>query len=57
MVKYRDNAQLDPSQMGGSRGGGGGKIALTPNPVVSDDDGELTLRNYQGHLYTYPSGV
>lgn len=37
--------------------GGGGKIALTPNPVVSDDDGELTLRNYQGHLYTYPSGV
>jgi predicted metalloprotease len=28
MVKYRDNAQLDPSQMGGSRGGSGGKIAL-----------------------------
>ena len=28
MVKYRDNAQLDPSQMGGSRGGNGGKIAL-----------------------------
>ena len=27
MVKYRDNAQLDPSQMGGSRGGGG-KIAI-----------------------------
>jgi predicted metalloprotease len=27
-VKYRDNAQLDPSQMGGSRGGSGGKIAL-----------------------------
>ena len=28
MVKYRDSAQLDPSQMGGSRGGNGGKIAL-----------------------------
>ncbi|HEU5485163.1 MAG TPA: neutral zinc metallopeptidase [Microlunatus sp.] len=28
VVKYRDNAQLDPSQMGGSRGGSGGKIAL-----------------------------
>lgn len=28
MVKYRDNAQLDPSQIGGSRGGNGGKIAL-----------------------------
>lgn len=27
MVKYRDNAQLDPSQMGGS-GGNGGKIAI-----------------------------
>ncbi|HEY5980647.1 MAG TPA: neutral zinc metallopeptidase [Microlunatus sp.] len=27
-MKYRDNAQLDPSQMGGSRGGNGGKIAL-----------------------------
>jgi predicted metalloprotease len=27
-VKYRDNAQLDPSQIGGSRGGNGGKIAL-----------------------------
>jgi predicted metalloprotease len=26
-MKYRDNAQLDPSQMGGSRGGGG-KIAI-----------------------------
>jgi predicted metalloprotease len=28
MVKYRDNAQLDPSQIGGSRRGNGGKIAL-----------------------------
>ena len=29
MVKYRDNAQLDPSQMGSAPGGGrGGKIAL-----------------------------
>lgn len=28
MVKYRDNAQLDPSQIGGSRGGNGGKIAI-----------------------------
>jgi predicted metalloprotease len=28
MVKYRDNAQLDPSQIGGARGGSGGKIAL-----------------------------
>lgn len=27
-MKYRDNAQLDPSQMGGSRGGNGGKIAI-----------------------------
>ena len=27
-MKYRDSAQLDPSQMGGSRGGNGGKIAL-----------------------------
>jgi hypothetical protein len=27
-VRYRDSAQLDPSQMGGRRGGNGGKIAL-----------------------------
>ena len=28
MVKYRDSAQLDPSQMGGRGGGTGGKVAL-----------------------------
>ncbi|MDN5763037.1 MAG: neutral zinc metallopeptidase [Microlunatus sp.] len=28
MVKYRDSAQLDPSQLGGSRRGSGGKIAM-----------------------------
>jgi hypothetical protein len=27
-VKYNEGAQLDPSQMGGGRGGSGGKIAL-----------------------------
>ena len=36
--------------------GGGGKIALTPNAIVSADDDQLTLVNHEGNLYTYPSG-
>lgn len=35
--------------------GGGGKIALIPNAIVAMDDNEITLRNYEGNLYTYPS--
>jgi lysine 2,3-aminomutase len=40
--------------------GGGGKIPLMPNYVVSVKDGVWTLRNYAGKLFTYreeqPSG-
>jgi len=36
--------------------GGGGKIALLPNAVVSQDDDHLTLVNYKGTLHTYPCG-
>lgn len=35
--------------------GGGGKIALTPNPVVSSDADELVLKNYEGEIFRYPS--
>jgi lysine 2,3-aminomutase len=35
--------------------GGGGKIALIPDPVVSFDDDEIQLRNYEGNVYSYPS--
>ena len=35
--------------------GGGGKIALLPDPVVSFDDDEIRLRNYEGGVYSYPS--
>jgi len=35
--------------------GGGGKIALTPNPVVYADRNEICLENFQGNLYSYPS--
>ena len=35
--------------------GGGGKIALLPDPVVSFDDNEIKLRNYEGGVYSYPS--
>ncbi|GAA3710631.1 neutral zinc metallopeptidase [Microlunatus aurantiacus] len=50
MVKYRDNAQLDPSQMGGSRGGGGkiaigggaGLIVLILALVLGINPGDLT---------------
>ncbi len=34
--------------------GGGGKIPLLPDSMVSSGDGGLILRNYQGNLYTYP---
>jgi len=33
--------------------GGGGKVPLMPNYVVSYKNGELVLRNYAGKLYTY----
>lgn len=36
--------------------GGGGKIPLVPDPVVSRDAAGLTLRNYEGKLYRYPAG-
>jgi lysine 2,3-aminomutase len=34
--------------------GGGGKIPLLPQYTLGYKDGELLLRNYQGHLYRYP---
>jgi lysine 2,3-aminomutase len=33
--------------------GGGGKIPVMPNYVVSYKPGEIVLRNYAGKLYTY----
>ena len=35
--------------------GGGGKIALLPDPIVSFDDDEIRLKNYEGGVYSYPS--
>lgn len=34
--------------------GGGGKIALIPNPVVSSDKNRIVLRNYEGNRFAYP---
>ena len=34
---------------------GGGKIAVSPDPVINFNEKEITLRNYEGNLYTYPS--
>lgn len=34
--------------------GGGGKIALLPNPVVRESDDELVLKNYERECYSYP---
>ena len=34
--------------------GGGGKIPLIPNYVVSRDDKEWVFKNYKGNLYKYP---
>lgn len=33
--------------------GGGGKIAIMPNPVMSLSDNHVTVKNYEGNLYTY----
>ncbi|MFH0769204.1 MAG: KamA family radical SAM protein [Chloroflexota bacterium] len=33
--------------------GGGGKVPLQPNYVLSQTEDELTLRNYQGHIFNY----
>jgi lysine 2,3-aminomutase len=35
--------------------GGGGKIPIAPETVVSFDDKEIILRNYRGDIYSYPS--
>ena len=32
---------------------GGGKVSLQPNYLLSQHEGELMLRNYQGHLFSY----
>ncbi len=33
--------------------GGGGKIPVGPNYIISYKDGVVTLRNYEGKIYTY----
>lgn len=34
--------------------GGGGKIPVNPEYIISIDDNEVVMRNYKGDLYTYP---
>lgn len=34
--------------------GGGGKIPLNPDYIVSMEKGLVTMRNYKGEIYTYP---
>lgn len=34
--------------------GGGGKIPINPNYIVSRDEDKVVLRNYEGKTYTYP---
>ena len=37
--------------------GGGGKIAIIPDPVVSFDENEIVLKNYEGKIYRYPLAI
>jgi lysine 2,3-aminomutase len=37
--------------------GGGGKIALIPNPVIRETENEIILKNFEGNRYAYPSKV
>jgi lysine 2,3-aminomutase len=34
--------------------GGGGKIPLEPNYLMSRGNGKVVLRNYEGKLFEYP---
>jgi len=34
--------------------GGGGKIPMLPNYVISQDDEKIVLRNFQYNIYEYP---
>ena len=34
--------------------GGGGKVPLNPDYVISMDDEKIEMRNYKGRVYTYP---
>lgn len=34
--------------------GGGGKVPLSPNPVVGRDGDDLILRNHEGSIFRYP---
>ena len=33
---------------------GGGKIPINPEYIVSADNREIVMRNYEGKIYTYP---
>ncbi len=33
--------------------GGGGKIPVAPNYIISQGKDSFVLRNYEGHIYTY----
>jgi lysine 2,3-aminomutase len=35
--------------------GGGGKIPVSPNYILEQNNSEITLRNYQGNIYRYPN--
>lgn len=37
--------------------GGGGKVPLQPNYVLSQTEDEFTLRNYEGHIFHYRNPV
>lgn len=37
--------------------GGGGKVPVNPEYVVSKGDGRIILRNYEGRIYEYPDPV
>ncbi len=36
---------------------GGGKIPLTPQMIVSQDDKEIVIQNYLGQLFSYPNST
>jgi lysine 2,3-aminomutase len=37
--------------------GGGGKVPINPDYILSRDDERIVIRNYEGHIFEYPEAA
>ena len=50
----RPRVGLRRADLRGGRAGGGGKIPVGPNYILSQSPGKIVLRNYEGRVVSYP---